>query len=459
MIEFDKIHFIKGDEEVLLFHYPSYTLLNLGHDTAKILISIKNGEAIDEVAKNNSVSVDEINNCLNGLGKIIEKNQPQRFVRKNDKKVYRITLHISNDCNLRCRYCYANGGDYKMTRRLMTKETAKQFYEFCIENFVHIEKIVFFGGEPCLNIDVMEYICDLFNNYNFNRELKTVPKFCIITNGTILNQRLLNLIDRYISIITVSVDGPKDVNDFNRIDKAGNGSYDRIERFIVAAKQCSNVLIQYESTYTDTHKKMGISQDDLISFFKKRFGIEGFIMPEISTRIEDETFVFDNINNLLEVNNLPECFADILWAIYSKRPLISCQISKSQFAISSTGEIFPCHRDVGTENLNLGCISGENIFNSAEIQKKFPLFNVIHDKSILCPDCWAQNLCERCSRDVFFNEKTNSYGLNQAKEKCDSLREYVEKILLLITELRKDKKMWQQFIENAMRNTSINKKC
>lgn len=452
MIEFNKIHFIKGEKDVLLFHYPSYTLLNLGNDTAKILISIKNGETIDEVAKNNSISADEINNCLIGLGKIIEKNQPQRFVRKNGKIVNRITLHISNDCNLRCRYCYASGGDYKMTRRLMTKETAKQFYEFCIENFVHIEKIVFFGGEPCLNVDVMEYICGLFNNYDFNKELKAVPKFCIITNGTILNQRLLNLINQYISIITVSVDGPKDVNDFNRVDILGNGSYNRIEKFIDEVKGCSDVKILYESTYTDIHKKIGISQDDLISFFKNRFGIEGQIVPEISTRIEDENFVLDN------VNNLPECFADILWAIYSKRPLISCQISKSQFAISTTGEIFPCHRDVGTECLSLGCISGENIFNSLKIQEKFPLFNFIHDKSILCSDCWAQNLCERCSRDVFFNENTNSYGINPAKEKCDSQRRYVEKILLSITELRKDPKKWQQFIENAKRNSSENKK-
>ena len=74
---------------------------------------------------------------VNGI-KNIEKE-----IEIKERAIHRITLHISNDFNLRCKYCYANGGNYNLHRHLMTKETAKDFYDFCINNFHHIEKIVF----------------------------------------------------------------------------------------------------------------------------------------------------------------------------------------------------------------------------------------------------------------------------------------------------------------------------
>ena len=79
--------------------------------------------------------------------------------------IKRITLHISNDCNLRCKYCFGGGGSYNQERNLMTEQTAIEFVDFCVEQFERVEKIVFFGGEPMLNLKGMEIVCNRFKYY------------------------------------------------------------------------------------------------------------------------------------------------------------------------------------------------------------------------------------------------------------------------------------------------------
>lgn len=334
-----------------------------------------------------------------------------------------------------------------MKRSLMTTDTAKQFYDFCIHHFSHIEKIVFFGGEPCLNLNVMEYVCSLFNSYKFDDKLKDMPKFAIITNGTILNERLLKIIRTYISYITVSIDGNKEFNDYNRLDKAGNGSFDRIAKFIDTVKQIDNVTIQYESTFTEYHIGKGISRDEIASYMSKRFGLRGFVVDEMSVKEHDDAYSIDNLENL------PEGFASILWAISFKKPLMSCQMSSKQFAVSILGEIFPCHMDVGKEGLNLGNIGGINIFNSDTIKKSFPLFSLLANKRDLCSNCWARNLCEGCPREFFYDEKNKCYQTTPNEDKCKSQREHIEKILLSISHLRQDKNKWHDYVQG------INEMC
>jgi len=176
----------------------------------------------------------------------------------------------------------------------------KDFYDFCINNFHHIEKIVFFGGEPCLNVDVIEYLCSLFYNYKFDKSLKELPKFGIITNGTIWNKRLIGVIKKYITFITVSINGEEKINDTNRIDKQGKGTYYRIAKFIDNIKHIPSVKVQYEATYTKDHIKENITKDDISLFFRKRFDIEGFLVDEIS--IEEDSnkleFSVQNVDNL-----------------------------------------------------------------------------------------------------------------------------------------------------------------
>ncbi|ERJ80920.1 radical SAM domain protein [Prevotella disiens JCM 6334 = ATCC 29426] len=453
MVNLKETHIITKDNETILFHYPSYTLISINDHIKEILEMIKSGISLSEISLKKNILEADIKKLLVSLNKVITKNLLCKEKGKEIKEgaIHRITLHISNDCNLRCKYCYANGGNYNLHRHLMTKETAKNFYDFCINNFHHIEKIVFFGGEPCINVDVMEYLCSLFYNYKFDKSLEELPKFGIITNGTIWNERLISVIKKYITFITVSIDGEKKINDSNRVDKQGKGTYNRIAKFIDYIKHIPSVKVQYEATYTKQHIKENITKDDISLFFRKRFNIEGFLVDEIS--IEEDNHKIDfSVQN---VDNLPECFTDILWAISFKHHLESCQISRLQFAVSTSGLIYPCHMDVGIESLNLGDVKGDNIFNSKHIQDHYPLFNLINNKEKLCPNCWCQNLCECCPKSFFYDNEAKKYSLTPNTDKCKYQREYIEKILIAIVKLRKNKGKWQEYVNEINKKQNL----
>lgn len=198
-----------------------------------------------------------------------------------NRHLHRVTVCVSNDCNLRCKYCYAQGGNYGLSRSLMTKAEAIKFVDFCCKYYDRIDNILFFGGEPLLNHNIISFICDCFKE-KATKGIFPLPVFSIITNGTICSQEIISLIRNHISCITVSIDGPQTINDENRVFPNGIGSYDKIALFINTCKQISQLHIQYEATYTMAHIMNHISKIDIQQHMDTTFGIKGFVVNEES---------------------------------------------------------------------------------------------------------------------------------------------------------------------------------
>lgn len=112
----------------------------------------------------------------------------------------------TTDCNLRCRYCYANGGDKK---DYMQPDDAisyiKAFENQGATNFM----IAFIGGEPILNFDLIKKVV----SYTKRNNLKTT--FRISTNGSAKNNAWKCLLDNKFKI-ALSMDGKPDVNSLTR---------------------------------------------------------------------------------------------------------------------------------------------------------------------------------------------------------------------------------------------------
>lgn len=140
--------------------------------------------------------------------------------------MYTLTLEINQRCNLRCRYCYL--GEKDGTK--MSYETARKAIDHAFKStVVHKDKtlwIDFVGGEPLLDFDM---ICDLVEYINHkNEESGYKLLFSFTTNATIFNPDILDFLIQNGFSIKVSIDGDKRINDTNRVDCAGNGSYDKI---------------------------------------------------------------------------------------------------------------------------------------------------------------------------------------------------------------------------------------
>lgn len=103
--------------------------------------------------------------------------------------------------------------------------------------------------------------------------------------------------------------------------------------------------------------------------------------------------------------------------------------------------------DNGIEEANMENIFGKNIFNSPEEYiRKHPLIPLLDNKEKTCGGCWAINICAGCTRKWFFNKKNSRYEVIPNKGLCIQNRKHIESIILLISKIRKDKNLWEEFL-------------
>ena len=105
-------------------------------------------------------------------------------------------LHISHDCNLRCKYCFASTGDFGKGRKLMPFEVGKAAIDFLLEKSVGREnlEVDFFGGEPLMNFDVVKQIVEYARSKE--EEYHKNFRFTITTNGMLLDDDTIDYINK-----------------------------------------------------------------------------------------------------------------------------------------------------------------------------------------------------------------------------------------------------------------------
>lgn len=446
----EDLHLIRDDKNTFAYCGAALTLISISILAYNILEALKRKETIEDIAEKYNLVANDIQAMLHSMNISLikeNKNTVDSF-RPKTRMIDRITLHISNDCNLRCKYCYANGGNYSLPRGIMSKETAELLVQFCIDSFTSIKSIVFFGGEPMLNIPVMEHVCSLFKKYYKEGKMSFLPEFAIVTNGTILNEHVLSFIKKHISYITVSIDGLKNVNDINRVFANGKGSYDKIEHFIHTVLANTNATVHYEATLTQAHLDKGYNRSDIAQALESEFGIKGTVVPEFNVDYNKAEDYIIGSSELLEtdIKELPLGFEAILMALAKKRPIQMCAVSKSIFSIATNGEIYPCHINTGEEQNSLGNIGGDNIFNNSSFLQQKPSVYTLKDNS-KCNICWANELCGGCARKWFYNEKTKTYQECPDDRLCQINKKRIEQFLIYIGYIRKDPQKWKLFRE------------
>ena len=133
--------------------------------------------------------------------------------KKRQTVVKALCLHIAHDCNLACRYCFAEEGEYHGRRALMSFEVGKQALDFLIANSGNRRnlEVDFFGGEPLMNWEVVKQLVA------YGREQEKLHdknfRFTLTTNGVALNDEIMEFCNREMGNVVLSVDGRKEVHD------------------------------------------------------------------------------------------------------------------------------------------------------------------------------------------------------------------------------------------------------
>ncbi len=354
----------------------------------------------------------------------------------------RLTLCVTNACNLQCSYCYAHGGRYYGKQgEVMDDATALSALNWASRAYSRIAHISFFGGEPTLNAPVIGLVCEYARFLHRKRVLDLLPSFGVTTNGYALRREVLDLITGQGILVTVSLDGPRAVHDKNRPAMDGGSSFDMIAANIDRLNQ-AGVALEFECTYTPDHLRSGITIVDLMDFFHERFGCRTLHCPVVSVRPEHPAFlplpicaelqgeaVDYSIENLSRgVPKAVSTAVRYLGALSTRTPIRTyCPAATAEVTVNADGRVFACFMLMKGESASMGTVN-----HGAERQVPGPLIGSLDKyRNAACRACWAQPLCHGClGEDVARLEgrvvRSTENGVAPA---CDYSRRLVERFL------------------------------
>ena len=314
-----------------------------------------------------------------------------------------LCLHIAHDCNLACKYCFAEEGEYHGRRALMSYEVGRKALDFLVANSgnrVNLE-VDFFGGEPLMNWQVVK---DLVA---YGRSLEDVHhkkfRFTLTTNGVLLDDEVLEFVNRQMANVVLSIDGRKEIHDLMRPHRGGQGSYDEVvPKYKKVAK--SRGQMNYYVRGTFTRNNLDFAQDVL------HLADEGFeqisVEPVVAADTEDYALREEDVPAILaEYDKLALEFIrrkkegkgfnffhfmiDLEGGPCVAKRLSGCGSGTEYLAVTPWGDFYPCHQFVGQEEFLMGNVE-EGIIRK-DIRDQFKACNVYAKEK--CRDCFAKFYC------------------------------------------------------------------
>jgi len=332
-----------------------------------------------------------------------------------------VCLNIIHGCNLRCKYCFADEGEYHGHKGVMSVETAKKAIDYVIKRSgprKNIE-IDLFGGEPTLIMDTIKEIIKYAreNEAKWNKNIR----FTMTTNATLLNDEMMEFMDKEMGNIILSLDGRKEVNDKVRIKPDGSGSYDDILPNIkkMISKRTKGKTYYVRGTFTRDNVDF---YEDVVSMLNEGFreiSIEPVVLEEghpLAIREEDLPEIFDNYDKLYNEMARRKREGKDEFTFYHfnidlqggpcvYKRISGCGSGFEYVAITPQGDVYPCHQFVGKEEYKLGSIFDDTY--DAELGKKFKKAHIYNKPK--CRECWARFYCSGgCqANNVNFNGDMN----------------------------------------------------
>ncbi len=363
-------------------------------------------EALPQYAKEDIMEALEEIDVLKEAGQLFTEDVYKDAIidfKKRKTVVKALCLHIAHDCNLACKYCFAEEGEYHGDRSLMSFEVGKKALDFLIANSgnrVNLE-VDFFGGEPLMNFQVVKDL--VAYGRSKEEEYNKKFRFTLTTNGMLLNEDVMEFANREMDNVVLSVDGRKEVHDFMRPTRNGKGSYDLIiDKFKTMAEMRNQTNYYVRGTFT--HHNLDFSQDvlHLADLGFKQISMEPVVAPDeqpYAIKEEDLPKLFAEYDALAKAMierekdgkgfNFFHFMIDLTGGPCLYKRLSGCGSGTEYLAVTPWGDLYPCHQFVGMEQFKLGNV--DTGIEKTELVDEFKLCNVYaKDK---CKDCFARFYC------------------------------------------------------------------
>ena len=333
-----------------------------------------------------------------------------------------VCLNIIHACNLRCKYCFADEGEYNGHKGVMSIDTAKKAIEYVVKRSGprrNIE-IDLFGGEPTMIMDTIKEIIKFAreNEAKWNKNIR----FTMTTNATLLNEEMMDFMDKEMGNIILSLDGRKSVNDNVRIKVDGSGSYDDILPNVkkMIERRTKGKTYYVRGTFTRANTDFYEDVKAMVDEGFREISIEPVVLEDghpLAIREEDLDQIMENYDKLYEEMvrrkregkdefNFYHFNVDLNGGPCVYKRISGCGAGFEYVAITPQGDVYPCHQFVGREEYKLGSIYDESY--DSELGKKFKKAHIYNKPK--CRNCWARFYCSGgCqANNISFNGDINT---------------------------------------------------
>lgn len=454
------IHTFKCMDRYYLLDVDTCSLFEIDEMAMELCPYVQSGESYDRLYdKYEERELDETYGELMSL-----KEQGLAFTDKDwtstvinpGHELKAMCLHVSHDCELRCRYCFASTGSFHGERSLMDADTGKKALEFLAQHSGSRKnlEVDFFGGEPLLNYEVVKEIIK-YGKEVLEKKYDKQFRFTITTNGMKLNEEILKDFDEMYNVV-ISIDGRTEVHNYMRPDEHGDRTYSKIVNNGLNLKDSRNGKSYYvRGTFTSNNLDFSsdvlhladlgfdqISMEPVVLDEKSKFAIKEEHLPVIFSEYEKlaKEYIKRRQNKDTWFNYFHFMIDMECGPCITKR-LTGCGAGNEYIAVTPKGEIYPCHQFVGNDSYEMGSVIDGSF--DTNMQQAFSKNHVLSKPE--CSECWCKFFCSGgCAANAvnFNGEMFEPYKLS-----CEMQKKRTE-CALAIYSIEKENNMEKNHKEN-----------
>jgi uncharacterized protein len=393
-----------------------------------------------------------------------------RLLPPEDFPLTTMVLNVTNQCNLSCTYCYEYGEDKIVDTengkkpKFMTEQTARESVDFMLREsgINRVAHLTFFGGETLMNLPVLKSA--IVYARERAAEMGKEVDFSLTTNGTLLKPDVIEFLAENRVGVTISIDGPKEVQDQFRVFQNGTGSYEIVApkirellqrhrtRPIGARVTLTSQTLDIRKIYRHLREEIGFWEvgfapvttspnrdyaisDDGFDYMLEQF--RALAADWLEAALENRHHGFSNVKDTLE---------EIHKGVSKAYP---CGAGLGLMGVSTDGDVALCHRFAGSDEHKLGTVR-DGIDRLVQIS--FLEKHHIADKTD-CSQCWARPLCS----GGCYHEAYTRYGDTGRPNLhyCEWIRGWTDTCLKIYAELSvRNPRFLEQFDERVENETS-----
>lgn len=324
-----------------------------------------------------------------------EQETPAQVVVKPENK-FNLTLNITQLCNLHCHYCAAGGdGTYGDPVRQISVEKTLPQIQMLMKRLQPGGQfnITFLGGEPLMYPLAIQAI-GLYTQ-KLATELKLNSEFQIITNATLINNEVLDLISPIRPTITISLDGPPEINDQQRPQKNGLKSSEfaikGLQSLIKRKSEFGPLLLHavFNKNHTDVERVWDYFQGFAVDKMEFTFDVTekseeaNLSFTESLKKVAALAYAKGQEKELRRIQFFDVHFSQLDSQIRREN---YCGSGKSLLSLDSRNQIYQCPLEVSFKTRVIGV---ENTLNWQLLKPlEKPLIELNN-----CQTCWARHLC------------------------------------------------------------------